>query len=99
MDEMIKELNKYPNGTVLTIKWENNLVLKGEIDTIYETDNGLESDSSEYQEFYVCLVMILEILCIPKEGTELETDSLIEISMQNPPAEITLENGLAIWKI
>ncbi|EAD0694743.1 hypothetical protein EDX87_00865 [Listeria monocytogenes] len=99
MDEMLREINKYPNGTVLIIKWKNNLMLKGEIDTIYETDNGLEMDSDDYIEFYACSVKVLEILSSPIEGTELVVDSLIEISMQNSPSEIMLENDVVVWRI
>ncbi|EGN0215646.1 hypothetical protein IIE63_002063 [Listeria monocytogenes] len=99
MDAMLREINKYPNGTVLIIKWKNNLMLKGEIDTIYETDNGLEMDSDDYIELYACLVKILEILSSPIEGTELVVDSLIEISMQNSPSEIMLENDVVVWRI
>ena len=41
IDDMVREISKYPNGTYLKIEWENSqLVLEGIIDTIYETDNG-----------------------------------------------------------
>lgn len=30
MDELIREINIYPNGTVLVIKWENGLEIKVE---------------------------------------------------------------------
>ncbi len=49
---MVREISKYPNGTYLKIEWENSqLVLEGIIDTIYETDNGLEEDDAGYMEF------------------------------------------------
>lgn len=99
MDEMIRKINKYPNGTILMIKWNDGTSLKGKIDTIYETDNGQEPESSEYKEFYVCLIMVLEIFKKTNKINDIEENSLIEISMQNTPAEITLENGLVIWKI
>lgn len=45
MDEMMKVISKYANGTYLKVEWENGqLVLKGKIDTIYESNNGLEEE-------------------------------------------------------
>lgn len=96
MDELIKEINKYPNETILIVKWENNLVVKGKIDTIYETDNGLDVDEDRYQEFYACLLAVLEILSLP--AGDVNIDDFIEISMQNPPLEVELDNKVVIWK-
>ena len=63
MDEMMREISKYPNGTYLKIEWENSqLVLEGIIDTIYETDNGLEEDDTGYMEFYACSFRIEKII-------------------------------------
>lgn len=98
MDEMIRKINKYPNGTILMIKWSDSLSIKGAIDTIYETDNGLDPDSNEYKEFYVYLIMVLEVLNKSKKKSEIEKNSLIELSMQNAPLKITLENDLVIWE-
>ena len=45
MDEMMKRINKFDNGTYLKVEWQNGqLVLGGRIDTIYETNNGLEEN-------------------------------------------------------
>lgn len=47
MDEMMREINKYPNGTYLKLEWEDRqLVLEGIIDTIYETDNRLDEEDT-----------------------------------------------------
>lgn len=96
MDELIKEINKYPNETILIVKWKNNLVVKGKIDTIYETDNGLDVDEDRHQEFYACLLAVLEILSLP--AGDVNIDDFIEISMQNPPLEVELDNKVVIWK-
>lgn len=55
MDEMMKRINKFDNGTYLKVKCENGrIVLEGRIDTIYETNNGLNEDELGYKEFFVC---------------------------------------------
>lgn len=95
---MIRKINRYPNGTILMIRWSDSLLIKGVIDTIYETDNGLDPDSYEYKEFYVCLIMVLEVLNKSNKKSEIEKNSLIELSMQNAPLKITLENDFIIWE-
>lgn len=63
MDEMIQKINAYPNGTFLKIIWDyGKIVVEGVIDTIYETDNGLEEEEDGYQEFYVCAFMVKKVL-------------------------------------
>ena len=97
MDELIRVINNYPNGTIIIVKWENELVLKGKIDTIYETDNGLEMDVDGYKEFFACALEILDILKNPQENILLGVGELTEISMENTPVEIMLEGNLVIW--
>lgn len=99
MDELIRQINKYPNGTLLEMRWKNGLRIKGAIDTIYETDNGFEPDDERYLEFYACTLTILSIANDPLENMALKVGDLIEISMQNPPVEIMLDNGTGIWKV
>lgn len=52
--------------------------LKWKIDTIYETNNGLDEDDQKYQEYYTCTIKTLN-----KGG-------FIEISMQDPSQIIIL---------
>lgn len=45
MDEMMQEICKYANGTHLEVVWNyGECVLSGNIDTIYETNNGLDEE-------------------------------------------------------
>ena len=63
MDEMMREISKYPNGTYLKLECEDGqLVLEGIIDTIYETDNRLDEEDIRYREFYACAVKIKKII-------------------------------------
>lgn len=98
MDELMREISKYPNGTYLKVEWENSqLVLEGKIETIYESDNGLGEEEEEYKEFYACAFRIEKI--IKNSATRVcGIDNLIEISIENQPTLITLQDGSVIWK-
>lgn len=98
MDSLIRAINKYPNGTKLIINWKKGLEVEGEIDTIYETNNGLEMDEKGYQEYYACAFYVLAIKNSSEEKSDIEVRELIEVSMQNPPLNVMYEDGTLIWK-
>lgn len=98
MDEMMKQISKYPNGTYLRVEWQHGqLVLEGKIDTIYESDNGLEEEEDGYKEFYACAFRIEKILN-NNINKRFILNSLIEISIENEPTVITLKDGCILWK-
>ena len=98
MDEMLRKISNYPNGTFLKITWEyGNMVIEGVIDTIYKTDNGLDMDDKEYQEFYACAVMVKKVISNLKME-KLKMNQLIELSKANQPTSIELEDGTIIWE-
>lgn len=97
MDEMMRKISAYPNGTILRISWDSGrVVIEGAIDTIYETDNGVEEDEKEYLEFYACAVFVKRIIK-NLSNKPLVTNRLIEISIENPPSKIELADGTVIW--
>lgn len=96
MDEMLKVISKYPNGTPLVIELQDGGIISGEIDTIYETNNELDPNDKAYQEFYACLLMIVDIINHSKQTGPYSIGDLIEISIQNPPLEILLNDGKSI---
>ena len=98
MDKLIKSLNKYPNGTLLIIEWINGCIMLGEIDTIYETNNELEPENENYQEFYACLLYVKDIFSNSNEMNYFSIGDFIEISMQNPPSKIMLEDRGVVWE-
>lgn len=61
VDEFIKALLRYPNGTKMILEWKNGLRIQGLIDTSYETDNGLELEDEGYEEYYALAVKILSV--------------------------------------
>ena len=99
IDEMVRTLSQYPNGTFLRLSWDcESFVIDGILDTIYETDNGADEGSKEYQEFYACAIQIKHIIK-SSENRTLALNSLIEISINNQPTRIELSNGKVIWPI
>ncbi|MCI8892575.1 MAG: hypothetical protein HFH34_14845 [Eubacterium sp.] len=98
MDEMMQEICKYANGTHLEVVWNyGECVLSGNIDTIYETNNGLDEEEEGYKEFYACAFRVNNII-VNKKRKAFEPDTLIEISIENQPTQIMLQDGTVIWK-
>ena len=121
MEALIKAVCKLSGGTTIIAKWKNDLEIKGKIDSIYLTDNGLSDDEEGYKEFYACLIWITEIVKESAIYSDMDTEdyiyvsipnqpvaikpgyvnlivgNLIDISSQNTPLEIKLEDGTVIW--
>lgn len=98
MDEMMKAISKYANGTWLKVEWENGqLILEGKIDTIYESNNGLEEEDEGYKEFYACAFNVEKVINNSKDK-ECQEGALIEISIENEPTLIVLNDGNVIWR-
>lgn len=100
MNDFINEMTNHPNGTELIFIWKDGLKIKAQIDTMYDTDNGLELDEEGYEEYHACLVKVTSIM---KESEilrfNIEENKFLEISDKNAPDEIQLENGETIWKL
>lgn len=97
LDEMMKILFSYPGGTFLRIEWDSKgLMLEGVIDLKYESDNCLEEDNSEYREYYAMTIMITNILKRPN-WFQKNVGDFLEISIENQPSKIELNNGIVIW--
>ena len=97
MDEMIKSISNYPNGTYLKVQWKNEgIILEGSIDTIYESNNGLSEEDVNYREFYACGFRVENILK-NSINSEYNINTLIEISVENQPSIITLQDGSVVW--
>ena len=96
MDEMLKIISKYPNGTFFKVSWRlRQIIVEGILDTIYETDNGLEGDKA-YQEYFACSFKVNKIVQ-NSYHSNLEQGQLIEISIYNSPTSIELKDGTVIW--
>ena len=97
MDKMMQLLSTYPNGTFLRISWgSGKVVIEGTIDTLYETDNGMEEDMEQYREFYACAVLVKNVIR-NLSNRSLAANTLIEVSTENQPSKIELVDGTIIW--
>lgn len=76
------------------------MIIEGEIDTVYETDNGLEEDDDDddkYREFYACTVTVKKVINNSIDKI-VNTDDLVEVSIENSPTSIELGDGTLIWE-
>ena len=97
MDDLIRAIDDYPNGTRLIVEWLNGYTVLGEIDTIYDSDDGEEPGDDNYQVTYICVFHVLEILNRSIEKEYFGKGDLIEISMKNPPSRVFTIDGKVIW--
>lgn len=95
MDELIFKLNKYHNWDRLILKYDDGAVLSGYIDTIYETDNGLDEDEINFEEFDACAFRIDNV--IKNSVREYRKSEYIEVSRFNAPYLIVDSNNKVVW--
>ncbi|MGP1910121.1 hypothetical protein ACTSEZ_18270 [Metabacillus sp. JX24] len=104
-DTLIETLIKFEDSELI-VEWENGLIVSGKLDTVFETDNGLEESDFYYAEYDAAVFRVSKILSPP---ASIEDDvyhwlttgkgTLIEISLhEHPPITIALTNGKGIWK-
>ncbi len=98
IDEMMKKILKLKNGTILNIIWEKtSLHIVGKIDTVFESCNCLEEDDPNYKEFYACCVEIIKIIK-SNDLFDKKEDDFIEVSIDNEPSRIELEDRTLVWE-
>lgn len=72
---------------VFKLIWNDKVIIYASYETEYESENGLDEDDPAYEEYYVCVVKVHQILQyteeddldIPDEG------NLYEINYHNIP--------------
>lgn len=96
VDDIIKVLNRYPNGTWLKIALKDGCIVSGVIDTIYETCNDFDENDSRYREYYACAFKISHI-AESSFSYNYKPGMLIELSRYHEPTKIELEDGENIW--
>jgi hypothetical protein len=96
---LMKALNTYNSKTILTVYWENGLIINGFVDTISETSNCLDENDINYKEYYMCAFQITDILRYPKKNTVTEkAGDLIEISILYEPDKIEEKGKGVVWE-
>ncbi|MGG3887815.1 hypothetical protein [Metabacillus fastidiosus] len=101
MRNLIETISKYPNGELFTIEWSNGFKIEAELDTLYETNNGLEEDEPGYREYHASLFIIKKIFSHSTESKKLGLSggTLYEVSMEELPIRLILStSGKLIWQ-
>ncbi len=66
-------------------------IIEAQVDTCYETDNGLDDDDPDYEEYHACAMKIVKI--IVDKTQKLKEGNLIEINYHNYPQQIKNSEG------
>ena len=85
MEKLFKAINEN-EGEIYVVSFSNGDVVEAKVDTCYETDNGLEDDDVNFEEYHACAMKIVKVI-VDKSET-LENGRLIEINYHNYPKEI-----------
>lgn len=99
MNEMIKAVSQYANGTYIKLEWSHEgLVLGGIIETIYGTDNGKIEGTSLYREFHAMAFRVKRVIR-NDNNSAYPAGILLEISPETSPTAIKFEDDTVIWKM
>ncbi|TYZ30241.1 hypothetical protein FZ041_02885 [Selenomonas caprae] len=79
----------------MILKYDDGAVLSGYIDTIYETDNGLDEDEINFEEFDACAFRIDNV--IKNSVRKYRKGEYIEVSRFNAPYLIVDSNNKVVW--
>ena len=101
MNTLFEHSNKNPNSD-LVFEWKNGMKLFVRLVTFFETDNCLEMDDPQYEEYYACEVIIKNIISYSENEMEsIPNESLLygkslEISYRNTPDYIYSGNDMLL---
>ena len=95
MGSLFKDISNDPY-TVYTLKFQEGSILKAEMDTCYETDNGLDLDEEGYEEYSACAMRILDVIKDMTLEKIYKKNMLIEINYHNYPESIIDSNSKVI---
>ena len=85
MENLFLSIND--NATqIYILTYSDGDIIEAQVDTCYETDNGLADDDPDYEEYHACAMKIVKI--IVDKTQKLKEGSLIEINYHNYPQHI-----------
>jgi len=76
---------------IYVLTYSDGDIIEAQVDTCYETDNGLEDDDPNYEEYHACAMKIVKI--IEDKSKKLKEGNLIEIDYHNYPQQIKDSQG------
>ncbi|MGN4125055.1 hypothetical protein ACMGD3_08570 [Lysinibacillus sphaericus] len=79
IEKSVSALLHCKRKTVVEITWENAQTSLYEIDTFYDSDNGLEMDDENYKEYHLALVVDLRSYQYLEIGTGENVPLLIKL--------------------
>jgi len=88
MFRLFKDISEEPHK-IYTLNFEDGSILEVKQDTCYETDNGLDEEDDDYQEYNACAMRIVNVIKDATLDKRYREQMLIEISYLNYPESIT----------
>ncbi len=92
---LFKDISEEPHK-IYILEFNDGSILKAQMDTCYESDNGLEEDDEQYQEYYACAMEIIKVIKDTTPEKKYKEHMLIEINYLNYPKSITDLNSRKI---
>ncbi len=93
---LIKFDRANPNE-IYTILYSDNTEIKASYDTDFESDNGLDLEEKDYEEYWACVFELKEITC-HGNSVPCNIGELFEINYKNFPYMIKNSTGEIIVK-
>ncbi len=85
MENLFLSINNNANQ-IYVLTYSNGDVIEAQVDTCYETDNGLEDDDPNYEEYHACAMRIVKIIL--DKNKNFKEGNLLEINYHNYPQQI-----------
>lgn len=76
---------------IYVLSYSDGNIIEARVDTCYETDNGLEDDDPNYEEYHACAMKIVKI--IADKNKKFKEGNLIEVNYHNYPQQIKDSKG------
>ncbi|MDH5161802.1 hypothetical protein [Heyndrickxia oleronia] len=96
-NDFTKFISRFPNGTKFYFYFNDGVEVLCKLDTMYETDNGLEIADPLYEEYYAAAVEIIEVIKNKNEINLFKVGQLTEVSNKNSPKWIKSLDSKVIW--
>ncbi|MCM2989388.1 hypothetical protein M3580_09100 [Bacillus safensis] len=105
-DSLIDTLIKCEKD-IMEIEWGDGLKIIAKLDTVFETDNGLESNDINFKEYDAAIVKVHHMITLPNKNEQEslynwlveEKNTLIELSLyEDTPSKISVD-GKTMWRL